>query len=381
MSLGGTPEGLKPRGDNTKISCHCPQNRTANPPRPAHTQAMVRQATGAAFSASGHTTVDEFDPESAPVALRLRADSVLSTPASVARHTERLVTIAAATRHLSITLTGADGARQELAEHLRDMLVGTAAELSIAPRPSTPADVLPRCPLLVPEQGCCEWSETGLMVPAETAWFPQSVRLTDFLDRDGAVDRSRLGTRLDDIVDAAEACFDAARWPTPAMQHDAWMNRRVAVCVSGHSELHEYFAYTLSALHQLTGWISARLQGRSMWHASRRRPLPAILEADPSRGMPQGRLRDEWSHRWRRAVDATAVRHRNLLAIQADALAYRSLVTAELVTELLPLLVHADVVGRAGSLALGKDESVDFGKRLEAALQQRHALDQIAKHV
>lgn len=342
---------------------------------------MVRRATGAGLSAAGRGAFDCFDPASAPVAVRLFADSVLSTPASVARHTERLVTIAAATRYLSINIEGVGAARQKLDAHLRDMLDDTSVTLSFPAGSSTPVDVLPRCPLLAPERGFCEWSEARLMVPAETAWFPQSVELTEFLTGEATVDRVRLGARLDDIVDAAEGCFDAARWPTPAMQHDAWMNRRVAVCLSGHAMLHECFAYTPSALHQLTGWVSARLQGRSTWHASRRRPLPAIREADPSRGMPHGRLRDEWSRRWRGAVDATAVRHRNLLAMRVDALAYRSVATGRLVTELLPLLVHADVVGRAHALDLTADESVVFAQRLKAALQQRHALDQIAKHV
>ena len=291
------------------------------------------------------------------------------------------MTIAAATEHLSISIEGAPVARQRLDHHLRDMLDGTTATLSIPPEPPTSVDVLPRCPLLAPERGSCEWSQARFMVPAETAWYPESVELTGFLDGDGAIDRARLGDRLDEIVDTAEACFDAARWPTPAMQYDAWMNRRVAVCLSGHATLHECFAYTLSALHQITGWASARLQGRSTWHASRRRPLPAILEANPSRGMPRGRLRDEWSRRWQGAVDATAVRHRNLLAMRIDALAYRSIVSGRLVIELLPLLVHADIVSRAHSLELHGDESVVFAQRLNAALQQRHALDQIAKHV
>ena len=342
---------------------------------------MVRRETGADFLAAGEAAVGSFNPESAPVALRLCADTVLSTPAAVARLTERLVTIAAATRHLSINIEGAGAARQRLADHLRDMLGGVRAELSIPPGSPTAVDVLPRCPLLAPERGSCEWSETRLMVPAETAWYVQELDLKEFLADDGAVDPAPLGTRLDEIVDAAEMCLDVARWPTPAMQHDAWMNRRVAVCVSGHAVLHECFAYTLSALHQLTGWISARLQGRSMWHASRRRPLPAILEADPSRGMPHGRLRDEWSRRWRSAVDATSVRHRNLLSLRVDALVYRSIASGCLVTELLPLLVHADVVSLAGLHELNNEETDSLGQRLGAALQQRHALDQIAKHI
>ena len=342
---------------------------------------MVQNAESAPASAAGNGHPDGFDAASAPVALRLSADSVWSTPASIARHTERLVTIAEVTRHLSIVVDGTGAAQQTLRDHLYDMLDGSRAALSIVARPPAWPDVLPRCPLLSPEPGCCEWSQAKLIVPAETAWYPEAVELTEFLTGDGGIDRARLGTRLDAIVDAAESCFDAARWPTAAMQHDAWMNRRLAVLMTGHAALYENCAYTLSALHQLTGWVSARLQGRSRWHASRRRPLPAIIDADPSRGMPRGRLREEWSRRWRRAVDVTAVRHRNLLALRSDRLVYRSLGTGRLVTDLLSLLVHADVVSLAHAIETSSDERVALGHSVRAALQQRHALDQIAKHV
>ena len=243
------------------------------------------------------------------------------------------------------------------------------------------SDVLPRCPLLTTESGSCQWSRMRLSVPPESAWFPESIVLTDYLSDDGSLDRHRLAVDIDGIVDAAESCFDTARWPTPGMQQDAWMNRRLAVSVCGYPLLHEHFGYTLSALHQLTGWVSARLQARSMWHASRRRPLPAIIGADPTRGMPRGKLKDEWLRRWQGAVDSTAVRHRNLLALEVDALAYRSLATGRVNTDLLPLMVHADVTSLSCSLSLTEDERRELTQRIQASLQQRHALDQIAKHV
>ena len=174
-------------------------------------------------------------------------------------------------------------------------LDGATAALVVRTEPVVTSDVLPRCPLLGPERGACEWSESRLLVPPDTAWLPFRLLLTDYLTERGTMDRVRLATAVDGIVDAADACFDKARWPTPGMQQDAWMNRRLAVSVVGHVELHERYAFSLSALHQITGWLGARLRARSRWHAAIRRPLPAILGTDPARGMPPGVLREEWS--------------------------------------------------------------------------------------
>ena len=342
---------------------------------------MNWQASPAGSELVTSATDRGFRPERSPVALRLVADAVLSTPASVVRHTDRLSTIAAATNHLGIVIEGSTELRHRLADHLQKVLATETTTLVVATEPPKASDVLPRCPLLATEQGCCEWSERRLKVPPESAWFPARVLLTDCLSDDGVLDRCLLGAAVDAIVDAAETCFDMARWPTPGMQQDAWMNRRLAVSVHGYPALHERLNYTMSALHQLTGWISARLQARSMWHSAQRRPLPAIIEADPTRGMPRGELKDEWLRRWQGAVDSTAVRHRNLLAVEVDALVYRRADTGYLNVDMLPLIVHADVVSLSSSLALDETERRILELRLRASLQQRHALDQIAKHV
>ncbi|MDJ0759548.1 MAG: hypothetical protein QNJ19_09115 [Woeseiaceae bacterium] len=342
---------------------------------------MNWQASGADTGTATPGLGRGFCPRRSPVALRLVADSVLATPASVVRHTDRLSMIASTSDHLSIAIEGSTAKRHRLADHLHKVLQYSEASLLISTEPPTASDVLPRCPLLSTERGDCEWSGSRLNVPHESAWFPECVVLTEYLSDDGILDRERLAGVIDGIVDAAEACFDTARWPTPGMQQDAWMNRRLAIRLVGYPVLHERYRYTMSALHQLTGWVSARLQSRSEWHASRRRPLPAILGADPTRGMPLGEFRDEWLRRWWGAVDSTAVRHRNLLALEVDALAYRSLATGRINTELLPLIVHADVTGLACSLPLAEDECHSLAQCVRASLQQRHALDQIAKHV
>ncbi|MDJ0916329.1 MAG: hypothetical protein QNJ05_01110 [Woeseiaceae bacterium] len=342
---------------------------------------MNWQASSAGDEAATSNRGGGFCPRNSPVALRLVADRVLATPASVVRHTDRLLVIASTTRHLSILIEGSTAKRHRLADHLNNVLQGDAGALRVSTEPQAASDVLPRCPLLSIERGDCEWSRSRLSVPPETAWFPERLVLTEYLSGEGVLDRQRIADAIDRIVDAAEACFDTARWPTPGMQQDAWMNRRLAVSIAGYPVLHEQHRYTLSALHQLTGWVSARLQARSMWQASRRRPLPAILGADPTRGMPGGELKDEWLRRWQGAVDSTAVRHRNLLALEVDSLVYRSAANGRLNTDLLPLIVHADVTSASCSLSLTEDERHNLTQSVQASLQQRHALDQIAKHV
>lgn len=311
-------------------------------------------------------------------AIELRAANIPHNEAGWLRLTAGLQSLAATCAHLSVTVPGN---REALLPRIQEVLAGTGANWCISTGPIEGVDVLPRSPLLAPEQGRCAWSGLALAVPAETAWFFRTVDLLAYVTSSGRLDRDALGESLDDCIDAAEQHFDTACWPTAAMQLDAWMNRRVAVLPTGLVALHVQHHFTLSMLHQLTGWIGARLQARSGRHALTRQTLPAIRSADPSRGMPAGALRDEWRDRWRRAVSTTRVHNRNVLALCSALLCFKDEHSGHLDVELLSLLQHADTLSVSPPGELSLADGRRFRERLRAALQQRHALDQIAKHI
>ncbi len=234
-------------------------------------------------------------------------------------------------------------------------------------------DVLPRCPLLATEHGRCPWSSRELMVPSESAWVPLAIRVPE-----SGADEC-FGRELDALLDEAEAMHDEATWPTPRMQEDAWLNRRVAIELKG---LGRYaVSRSASEVHRLVGWTSARLQARSAEWARRRRPLPSIRIADPTRRMRPSRSREQWQRRWQAALVTTAVRHRNILALSPWSILSDG---SEERFELLTLLAHADVLyldrhaARAANAPSGAEK---VGRALAAALQQRQSLDQIAKHI
>ena len=158
--------------------------------------------------------------------------------------------------------------------------------------------------------------------------------------------------------------------------------RRLAVSIAGYPVLHERYRYTLSALHPADRLGQRPVAGQVDVAASQRRPLPAILGADPTRLACRRRARNEWLPRWQGAVNSTAVRHRNLLTTtRSTHFAYRSYNVRDVSSQTLPLIVHADVTRSSCSLSLAEDERHSLTQSLRASLQQRHALDQIAKHV
>jgi hypothetical protein len=190
---------------------------------------------------------------------------------------------------------------------------------------------------------------------------------------------ARIGDSLDGLVDLAEEMHDDLDWPTDGMRRDAHLNRRLAI------ELLDVGRFAVgrspSEMHRCFGWISARLQARSSDWARRRAPLPSIIHADPTRRMKASPMRDQWRSRWRTAADTYAVRHRNLLVFSPWSILDAP---GPFRLDLLSLLVHADAVCLARSKdapVLSDQQQRLIEHRLTVALQQRQALDQIAKHI
>lgn len=250
--------------------------------------------------------------------------------------------------------------------------------------------VMPQCPLLSAERGRAIVSAVGLQAPANSAWVCMGIDLTRFLRPDGVVDEPALKRCLETCVDVGEALHDCLAWPTADMQHDAWLNRRLAIVVSGFGDLlrmkgmapadHESLRY----LNQLLLWLRMNAQSLSRAIALQAEPLPAIGLSDPSHALPRGSIRDDWRRRWREAVRATLVRHRNLMVISPWSLFPTDARADYAYAELLPLLRHSD------ACAFNRNISIDhwnlsqfkhFHQRAHAVLKQRVTTSQIAEHV
>ena len=273
-----------------------------------------------------------------------------------------------------------------------DRLWGALWELRTEPSVYTAfADrVLPQCPLLSAERGRAIVSPIGLQAPADSAWVCMGIDLARFAGREGAVDAPALKRCLEACVDIGEALHDVLVWPTADLQHDAWLNRRLAIVLSGFGDLlrirgmapsdHDSLRY----LNQLLLWLRMNAQSRSRAIAMHAETLPAIALSDPSHGLPRGSVRDDWRRRWHEAVRATLVRHRNLLVISPWSLFPSDDRAAYEYAELLPLLRHSDACAFQRNMSIDHwnfNQFKQFHQRARAVLKQRVATSQIAERV
>jgi len=250
--------------------------------------------------------------------------------------------------------------------------------------------VVPQCPLLSSETATAILPSLGLQVPTGSAWVTMRVELTRFQRTDGALDRSALRQSLEACVDVGEELHDTTSWSTPGMRHDAWLNRRLGISITGFGELLQLRRMdpcdhrSLRFLNQLLIQIRETLQTRSRAIARCSERLPAITLSDPSHRLPSGGVRDDWRRRWQQAVQASLVRHRNLLVISPWSLFPAGSAADFRYAELLPLLRHADACAFNKTVSIAHwnlKEFKRFHQRARAVLQHRSATSLIAKHV
>jgi hypothetical protein len=273
-----------------------------------------------------------------------------------------------------------------------DRLWGALWDLRTEPSVNTAfADrVLPQCPLLSAERGRSIVAPIGLQAPADSAWVCMGIDLARFAGPGGAVDEPALKRCLETCVDVGEALHDVLAWPTADLQHDAWLNRRLAIVLSGFGDLLRIRGmapsdhHSLRYLNQLLLWLRMNAQSRSRAIAMRTEPLPAIALSDPSHGLPHGSVRDDWRRRWHEAVRATLVRHRNLLVMSPWSLFPRGARADYDYAELLPLLRHSDACAFSRNMSIDHwnfNQFKQFHQRARAVLKQRVATSQIADRV
>ena len=166
----------------------------------------------------------------------------------------------------------------------------------------------------------------GVQAPTESAWASASLLLPEFTSAKGELDEEALETALADVVAKLESVHDVVRWPTAAMRQDAWLNRRLAVHLGGLGDYvmqrgldprdHE----TLRELQRILQRVRRALRRQSQGLITGTGMLPAIDLSNPAHRLGAGVAKDRWEQRWSRAVDRSAVRHRNLLILSPWAL-------------------------------------------------------------
>lgn len=249
-----------------------------------------------------------------------------------------------------------------------------------------PTVVTSPCPLLAEENGEAILSSTGMQVPQDSAWVPLQVDVSAFATRSGNIRYGALEAALNICVDRGDVLHDTHDWPSRAMQYDSWLNRRLAITVSGWGDLvHTRGAdptdfRTLDELETLAGFISETIVARSRLLASERGYCPAVDVAGAS-------LRssgEEMQLRWQSAVDASALRHRNLMTMSVWDVFPRGRPADLRYFDLLPILRCANCLSFRRDVDIrhwNVKEFRRFYERVSAILQCNIDARRIAKQV
>ncbi len=231
---------------------------------------------------------------------------------------------------------------------------------------------------------------SGLQVPVGTAWTPMQVNLAKFANGRGEFNEPALREYLQRCVELGESSHDNVDWPTAAMRHDSWLNRRIAITVSGIGDLTKLccmdprsFA-TLKKLSRLMQGVRGVINDFSRQLALQTAYLPALDLSDPSRGSGCDVVRLDWQKRWRKALDFAAIRHRNLLAMSPWSVFPTGEPADSRYSDLLPLLEFADACAFPARPCLrgwNANEYKHFHRHAWAVLERRDARQLFAEQV
>ena len=229
------------------------------------------------------------------------------------------------------------------------------------------------CPLVTAERALDIMPVTGLQVPLHSAWQVVEFDVGKQVDLRTGRPRRELAGQVAQLVGAAEERHDAARWPTAAMRQDAWLQRRVAILLTGIGDAVRRCGMDPAdhaTLHAVRGWTAAIREAAlraSCSLARQRGVLPSLTADSPCRRLGESTRRDEWERKWLRAVSRTATRHRNLVAISPWSLLPSA--SAEFAyVNLLPVLADADVCAMRREVSLANWNVNKFSKFYESAL-------------
>jgi len=250
--------------------------------------------------------------------------------------------------------------------------------------------VYSQCSLLSAENATGVLPETAIQVPAGTAWLPMRIDISRFVNDGGSLHENKIEHALCRCVEIGDMLHDVVYWPTARMRHDAWLNRRLAIVLTGFGDLSRrrkqdpaLFA-SLKDLSELLRWMQDILQRQSQAVAKGAGNLPALEQTDPSRAFPKGQVRNGWRMRWRAAVEVAAIRHRNLLVLSPWSVFPANEPADYRYADLLPLLRFADACAFSRPPKLSHwsvSQFKSFHQRAWAVLQQRDLARQIAEPI
>ncbi len=288
--------------------------------------------------------------------------------------------------HVGTGLLYVNTSQQSMQEFHWEQLWQQRSNTSI--RPVYVPFVNSQCRLLPAEAANGVIPGTDIQAPTGSAWVNVPVDIASFSDIDGDLDEEALEQAIRSAVDAGDETHSLADWPTAQMRHDGWLNRRLAINLTGIGTLVQRRNAdparfrTLDEMCRLIHSISDVALTQSQRLASRAGNVPALEQGDPARLMPGGQIRDGWSQRWRQEVTASAVRHRNLLVISPWSV-FPPGVADLRYANLLPLLRYADTCSFGPPPELAPWNLKDFKsfhQQAAAVLQQRGVMHQIAVH-
>jgi len=263
---------------------------------------------------------------------------------------------------------------------------------------ASPAAVLPAyggmvrsaCPLLAEEVAASVLPVAGVQVPANTAWLPIEIPLTNFTNSVGDIEWRQLVLALTEAVQIAEQVHDLLVWSCPPQHADAHLHRRLAFSLTGLGDVvlrRTWCPADIDSLNWLSGVVMRvrrELYAASAKSAQKSGALPAFARADPSIGLSAGPQRDMWRSRWRSAVQEAAVRHRNMLVLSPYSVLPREPDCKPEFTDLLPVIRHADAwsfASPAGFPGWNIAEYQRFHRRAWAIIQRHNARPVVAAGV
>ena len=236
-------------------------------------------------------------------------------------------------------------------------------------------------PALLAEKADAVQLPNLLQVPAGTAWCSVDVALNECTVRKGQVDEDELQQRLVEAIDSADREHDTRRWPTPTIQNDSIMNRRLAIVLSGVGDLVDACGWdpqafnTLSTLNALLAALKREALKHSTTIARARGHCPSLAAIGWSADV-------KWQSKWQQLLSQNTVAHRNLIVMSPETVLPRGTPVRPEYADLLPLLTHSDAsqaVPIAGIAGWNFNDFKHFHSRAWAVLDRRTGQSLIAE--
>jgi hypothetical protein len=227
-----------------------------------------------------------------------------------------------------------------------------------------------------------------MQVPTHSAWIPIEMDLAAYADAGGSLSMAELEAALLAAVDDGDRLHDLTEWAEPLIEYDSWLNRRLAIALRGWGDVVERRGadpealQTLRDMEEIAEWVCRILHRRSQQLARLNSWCPALDEAGAL--LMQKQRARSWGRRWKKAVQAVAVRHRNLTTISPWDIFPRGKPADLRYANLLPLTRYADSLSfqRETSIAhWNVNDFKGFYEHVAAIMRAGHGAGLIAKQV